>query len=583
MDPEFVKKFSRKLDESIEKVRATRMEDERRRLMSTIGQDLAKLLQPFLSEMASSAKMNKGELRDAMYEALGALNAREVNIDTAPIIGAIEAAFMNIQLPEPKVTVNIPEMKVPEMKMPDEMNVRGFHELMGIFRDTNNPIPVQLRDHKGNPVKMFDNLTQILAGGGGGKADFFTIKGFSQSAFAELQNPDGRIKVELPTSGGGLTDAELRASSVPVSQASGAVWSTNVVDAFGSTAVGSVFNADNRLRVSVETGGSGLTDAELRASAVPVSQLSGAIWSTAVIDIFGSAAAASVFNADNRIRVSVETGGSGLTDSELRASSVPVEQVSGSIWSVFATNPVNQGDAATALRVVIAGNSDASVAASQVGTWTITSITNSVAASLVDSSGVQYSGSNPVPIGDAGGSITIDGTVAVSGSITSTVATGPTVADAVDDGSAPVQQGGIARTANPTAVAGGDVVKSSHDDLGRTLTRPVQVRDLTVTAYVSLSNGTETTLLAASAGSFHDLVYVMAANNSDAAVTLDIRPVTAGNIVMSIQVPANGTAGVACPVPYPQSASDTGNNWTVDMADITGTTVYISALFSREV
>jgi len=52
---------------------------------------------------------------------------------------------------------------------------------------------------------------------------------------------------------------------------------------------------------------------------------------------------------------------------------------------------------------------------------------------------------------------------------------------------------------------------------------------------------------------------------------------------MSIQVPANGTAGVSIPVPYPQSASDTGNNWTADIPDITGTTVYLSALFSREV
>jgi hypothetical protein len=126
-------------------------------------------------------------------------------------------------------------------------------------------------------------------------------------------------------------------------------------------------------------------------------------------------------------------------------------------------------------------------------------------------------------------------------------------------------------------------VKPTFDDLGRQTFRPVQVRDLIVTAYVSLTNGTETTLLAASVGSFHDLIYILGANNSDAAVTVDIRPVTAGNVVMSIQIPANGTAGVATPVPYPQSASDTGNNWTADMGDITGTTVYLSALFTREV
>lgn len=194
---------------------------------------------------------------------------------------------------------------------------------------------------------------------------------------------------------------------------------------------------------------------------------------------FSQSAYSDYINADNRFRVSVETGGSGLTDNELRASAIPVIQVTGS--------------------------------------------NNSSQAKL------------------------------------------------------------IARQTNPTAVTDAAEVFASGDDLGRALVRPVQVRDLLATAYVSLATGTETTLLAASAGSFHDLIYVMASNNSDVAVTVDIRPATAGNIVMSIQVPANGTAGVSIPVPYPQSASDTGNNWTADIPDITGTTVYLSALFSREV
>jgi hypothetical protein len=251
-----------------------------------------------------------------------------------------------------------------------------------------------------------------------------------------------------------------------------------------------------------------------------------------------------------------------------------------------------------------------STEATQAGTWnigtvtTVTGITNSVASALIDSTGVQYSGSNPVPIsgsvsvsgsiasvnaylingdGSYRDTVPISGSVSLSGSLTSTVVTGPTPVDANDDGTAPVQIGGIARIANPTAVSAGDVVKPTFDDLGRQTFRPVQVRDLIVTAYVSLTNGTETTLLAASVGSFHDLIYILGANNSDAAVTVDIRPVTAGNVVMSIQIPANGTAGVATPVPYPQSASDTGNNWTADMGDITGTTVYLSALFTREV
>jgi hypothetical protein len=197
---------------------------------------------------------------------------------------------------------------------------------------------------------------------------------------------------------------------------------------------------------------------------------------------------AEILNPDGRVKVETPAGASGLTDLELRAASVPVEQVSGSMWSTVAQ---------------------------QSGTWdigtvtTVTGITNSVAVSLTDSSGVGYSGSNRLP------------------------------------------------------------------------TRPINARGSLATAYVSLTTGTETTLLAGTAGEYRDLIYIMGTNNSDVAVSVDIRNVTAGNIQTTVRIPANGTAGVSLPVPIPQE--ETGNNWTADLPDITGTTVTLSALFSKEV
>ena len=141
----------------------------------------------------------------------------------------------------------------------------------------------------------------------------------------------------------------------------------------------------------------------------------------------------------------------------------------------------------------------------------------------------------------------------------------------------------ISRTTNPTAIADGSATFGSSDDLGRQITRPVQVRDLTVTAYATFATGTEATLLAATAGSLHDLIYVLASNNSTAAIGIDIRPVLAGNIIMHLEIPAEGVVGIAAPVPIPQTTSDTGNAWTVDLPDVTGTTVYVSALFTREI
>lgn len=579
---DFQKKLSDKLQAGINQVRRQRMEADRRELMSTVGQDVAKMLQPFLMEIAKVAKTSKESVRDSMHEALGAMNAREMQIDTAPIISAIEQAFMGIQIPEPKVTVNLPPFDISKIPVPDMTDVRGFMRLIANKEEVgyDNPLPVVLYDGQGNPLKFFENLKQVVSGGGGGKSDFFTIKGFSASAFAELMNPDGRLKVELPTGSSGLTDAELRASSVPVAQASGATWSTSVVEIFGSAA-SSMLNGDNRLRVAVDTGTASLTDAELRASAVPVSQVSGAKWSTeaslvSVSDIFSSTAASNVVNSDNRVKV------------ELPATTVTVSSITASAAAAIIDSSGVQYSGSNPVPITIVSNGVATTAANIVdssgvaysgsnplpvtGPVVVTSITNSTQAALIDSSGVQYSGSNPVPV---------TGSVTVSGGITSTVVVGDTVSDAVDSGSAPLKNGGIARTTNPTAVADGDRVAATYDDVGRELIRPVQVRDLIRTARVAVTNGTETTLLAASAGAYHDLIYLLGANNSDAAVSVDIRGITAGNVLLTLQLPANGTAGVATPVPLPQD--ETGNNWTIDLPDITGSTVTITALFSKEV
>lgn len=140
---------------------------------------------------------------------------------------------------------------------------------------------------------------------------------------------------------------------------------------------------------------------------------------------------------------------------------------------------------------------------------------------------------------------------------------------------------GVARQTNPTAVADGATVKASYDDLGRQVIIPYQVRDLVATANIALSTGTETTLLAAVAGANLDLLQIVCANQSDAAVDVDFRAVTGGSVEFSLTVPADASAGFVPAIPWPQV--NTGNNWTADMADITGTTVNISALFVKNV
>lgn len=506
MDNKLLNDFKKKLTQAVQTAKERRMEEDRRRLLSTVGQDVAKLIEEPLRNLTLSAKASKETMRDAMMEALGVLNARELNIDTAPLIEAIEHAMGNVVIPEPRVTVTVPEIKIPSFEMPKEMDIKGFVSLLGV--DLNNPLPVQIRDANGKPVSF--GTMSVNAGPSSGKHDYFTIKGFAQSAFAEISNPDGRVKVELPAGSSGLTDTELRAAHLDVQQVSGSIDSTNVVQ-FGGDALakGAEANAGYLRTILAQ-------DAGYSVSATQVGT-----WNIGTV-----------------------TTVTGVTNSLAAA----VIDSSGVQYSGSNPLPIT-------------------------GTVIVSSVTATTGSALVDSTGVQYSGSNPVPI---------SGSVSVTGSLTSTVVTGPVVSDALDDNSAPVQIGGIARTANPTAVAAGDAVKASYDDLGRQVIRPLQVRDLLLTSYTALANGTETAMLAGVSGEFHDLISVVAANESTAAVVLYFRPSTGGTILLSLDVPASGTAGVNYgATPYPQPFSD--SSWTVDMGDFTGTTVNVTATYSKEV
>lgn len=584
-----------RLQKLIDEAKAKKFrEGEAKGLISEIQKEQTKTLLPVMEEI-----FTKGTERmvSAFERAVRAIQINIPDIQSPEIKLPSFPEFPRIpQIPAPVVNYTPPAIRIPDISMPDKMEISGWVNLMGYDRGLLiNPLPVQLRDAKGSPLNLLENLTQVLrgvasnqSGGaplgsmvGGGKGDYFTVKGIQNSVAATL----------IDSSGQGYSGS----NPLPVTVTSGgnATSASSVVDSSGVAYEGSnpfpfilAGNSSFTLSASlVDSSGVGYSG----SNPVPVAVISEAI------------------NLDQ------------TTDS------IAVRQVSGFTDSVYATNPVDNGDSATALRVVLAGNSAASVSASQVGTWnvqvqdgqasTLTShqfnndfrgldvyvggIFSTLGATLVDSGGNAYSGSNPTPVVLAAGSnntvaaMSVDSSgigysgsnplpiTLISGALTSSIAVGPSSIGTADDGSAPLQQGGIARTANPVAVSGGQVVKASFDKIGRQLVRPLQVRDLIQTAYATLTNGTETTLLAGIAATFLDLIYITGANNSDAAVIVDLRAGTANGIVMSLTIPANGTAGVSLAgSPLPQDVA--ANTWTADMPDITGTTVYLSALFSKE-
>lgn len=682
----------RKAKEQEDKKRSEQNDADRKTMLESMSKDFGQVFEPYLAKLQQHSQLSSEELSRIIAESV---KVDVPGLDTRGIEAAIEASIAKamgaVRIPTPQAHVNIPPINIPPMQMPDEMNIRGWISIMGYDKGLlSNPLPVQIRDANGKPVDLRQQAI-AMAGGGGGKMDFFTIVGIQNTVGVVTINPDGSpvypsagvagassSSVSLVNSDGSYYNSDnplpvtfAAAASQPVSQVSGAAWSTFITGAAAST-YAELLNPDGR--VKVENVG-GLTNTEIRAAALEMIQVSGSVFSTNIVGPVGpgdSATALRILQAGDSVASVI------INDSLI---TFKIDQVSGAVFSVSVVGPVGQGDAASAMRVVIAGNSDASVVVNSMPAVVVTSITNSVAASLVDSGGVQYSGSNPLPVvfgatatqgvnvvdssgigysgsnplptavtgitnsvavvsldrdgnplttgpigngdqatalrivqaGDAVASVVVNSMPAVvvtsitnsvaaalvdssnvqysgsnplpvtliTGALTSTLSVGDSAARAADNGGNPVKVGGIARQTNPTAFADGDRSNMATDDLGRQITRPIQVRDLTKTAYVSVTNGTEATLLAAVAGAFLDCVAIMGSNNSDAAISVDIRCTTAGNVVHTLRIPANATAGWTPPIPWPQDA--TGNNWTVDLPDVTGSTLTFSALFSQEV
>lgn len=561
------------LDRIIQNAKTKQFRDgEAKGLLSTIGDELKKQLAP-LFEGHSKAMTDK--VGSAVADAIKGLRVDVPKQEAAQVhVNVPDVHVPDFTIPTPQVTVHVPKVEAPIVNIPAP--VVNFPQAMRLTPN-DKPFPVVLHDVNGKPFSF-------SMGASGGKADFFTVLGIANSVAI------------MQTDSSGVAYSGSNPFPVTITSGASSTTATNIVDSSGIAYSGS--------------------------NPVPV--------------VFGASATQAVNMVDS----------SGVAYS----GSNPLPT------TASLSVPVGQGDSASALRIIQAGDSVSSVVINSGTITTVTSITNSLAASLVDSGGVQYSGSNPVPVTgtlvvssvtasiaaaliDSGGveysgsnpvpitgtvtGITntiavmevdstgigysgsnpfpITGTVVVS-SITNTTATNivdstgvayttsnplpisvassitqnVTVAGVTD--STIVMQ---ARTTLPTAVADGADVRPKGDKLGRALMRPVQVRDLIATAYVTLSTGTEATLLAAVAGNFLDLISVIAVNTSTAAIQCDIRATTAGNIVQTLYIPAGATAGWVPTVPWPQD--NQGNNWTVDMGDFTNTSLIISALFSKEI
>lgn len=179
-------------------------------------------------------------------------------------------------------------------------------------------------------------------------------------------------------------------------------------------------------------------------------------------------------------------------------------------------------------------------------------------------------------VDDNGGALTVDnaGTFAVQAA-----SAGDVAHDSADSGN-PVKIGAKARTTNPTAVADADRVDLSADDLGRLLIRKA-ARDLVTQNSITLTDTTETTLLTAVASTFLDITKLILTNTSATKVRVDIRDSTAGSVIFSVALAADG-GGASLTFDPPLKQTTVNNNWTAQLSGSV-TDVRIFAQAAKEV
>lgn len=199
-------------------------------------------------------------------------------------------------------------------------------------------------------------------------------------------------------------------------------------------------------------------------------------------------------------------------------------------------NVVNGGAEATALRVTIAN----------------------------DSTGV-------LSIDDNAGTLTVD--QATASNLNAQVV-GSLAHDAVESGN-PVSVSGIARTANPTAVAALDRAEFMTDTLGKQVVYPFAPRDLCATQHTQIaSSSSETTICSATASEHHDISNIVITNQTATAVNVTIKDATAGTTRAIFALAASGGISVPFTVPWIQTAA-TNNNWTATLSSASVTVNFL--------
>lgn len=155
------------------------------------------------------------------------------------------------------------------------------------------------------------------------------------------------------------------------------------------------------------------------------------------------------------------------------------------------------------------------------------------------------------------------------------------VASGSTDSGNPVKIGGLAKTANPTAVTDGQRVNAIFDKLGKQVVVGA-IRDLKAVQNTTITSSTsETTIVTAGGASvFCDLYGLVITNTSATECEVTIKDATAGTTRLAFKVPANDTRGFMLPVDSAVPQASANNNWTATCGASVAS-IKISALYVK--
>jgi len=152
------------------------------------------------------------------------------------------------------------------------------------------------------------------------------------------------------------------------------------------------------------------------------------------------------------------------------------------------------------------------------------------------------------------------------------------IASGTTDSGNPQKIGGLAKTANPTAVSDGQRVTAIFDKLGKQVVVGA-LRDLKKLQTTTITTTTETTIVTAgSSGVFNDIYGLTISNTSGTAVNVAIKDSTAGTTRMTVMVPAGDMRGFTVPVDSAMVQATAANNWTATVS-AAASSIFITALY----